>query len=59
VIADNNFADFSLAVDQQADLTVDFPGKKRYLTGKIIGNDAFRGDALISEALQLFDVRRF
>jgi hypothetical protein len=59
VIADNDFADFSLAVDQQADLPVDFPGKKRYLSDEIIGDDAFRGNAFIPKALQLFDVRRF
>ncbi|HQC18953.1 MAG TPA: hypothetical protein PLR13_06150 [Smithella sp.] len=59
MIAENNFADFALAADQQTDLPVDFTGQRRDLPGKIIRNDVFRRDTFISEALQLFDVRRF
>ena len=51
VIADNDFADFALAADQQADLPVDFTGQRRDLPGKIIRNDVFRRDTFISEAL--------
>jgi hypothetical protein len=57
VIADDNLTYFSLATDEQADLTVYFAGKKRYLTGKIIADDIFRRDSLMAQTLQLFDLR--
>ena len=59
MITDNDFADFALAADQQTDLPVDFTGQRRDLPGQIIRDNIFRRDTFISEALQLFDVRRF
>jgi hypothetical protein len=40
-------------------LPVDFTGQRRDLPGQIIRDNIFRRDTFISEALQLFDVRRF
>ena len=56
MIADNDGIYFTLAIDEQADLPVDFSGYKGQLPGKFIRDNVFRGDASVSQTLYLFDL---
>jgi hypothetical protein len=40
VITDNDFADFALAADQQADLPVGIARQEGDLPGQLVGDDA-------------------
>jgi hypothetical protein len=56
VVSENDHADLALAVDQQTDLTIESAGKKRYLPGKVIAENAFRRDAAAIKTFQRFDL---
>jgi hypothetical protein len=56
VIADDECVNFALAVDEQADLTVNLTGKKRYLESQLMADDTLRRNAFAVKPLQLFNL---
>jgi hypothetical protein len=57
MIADNYQTDFPPPADEQADLPVNFQGKKTQLTGQFLGNDVSRSDIFPIKSFDLFNLR--
>jgi hypothetical protein len=56
VVSENDHADLTLSVDQQADLTVESAGKKGYFPGQVIAENGFRRDAAAIKTFQRLDL---
>jgi hypothetical protein len=56
VVSENDHADLAFTVNQQTDLPVESAGKKGYLTGQVIAENAFRRDAAAIKTFQRFDL---
>ena len=56
VIPEDNYADLTLAVDEQADLPVERAGKKGYFSCQIVADYSLRRDAPAVETFQRLDL---
>jgi len=57
MVADDDRGYFTPAADEQTDLPVNVAGKKGQLLCELLGDDAFRRDALVPQTLYLFNLR--